>query len=297
MTPGAAEPSDADRARTTSLRQGDLLQTSTLPLVTVPATSRHRAELAEAADLRVPVPVAVDLLIPLVAVVSGDCDLMRSIDLEPTVVVAPVLDVPQELHRAARDGTGSSRVFALPSLPPPLTGGRELRRPAIDVRWLYTLEKTVLLSEQVAVIPCPLESPSRDRLRIWLGRRLGRIGFPDDIERHVVEPLVEAILKPRAAVNDVERLRRAAYWYGIRWAEGSPVVSLLIVLDPALRSQAKLDAGAARGAQAAIHRRLEGRTGRYTVVGPAIADADEISLLDALSYRQLFLDPWTDELG
>lgn len=293
----ASDLTDAARARTTSLRQGDVLRTPILPLVTVPTTSLHREELGEAAGSAILTPVAVELPSHLVAVISGDCDLERSIDVEPTFVVAPVVDLPEVLHRSARDGVGSSRVFAFPPLSPRVARGEELPHPGIDARWLFTLEKTALLSDQVEVIPCPLDSPSRDRLRLWLGRRLGRIGFPDDIQRHVVEPLVDAILRPKTAPSEVERLRQAAAFYGIRWTEGSPVVNSLVVLDPARRTAAGLDGGAIRGARTAIRQRLLGRTAAYQVTGPAVADADQIALLDASGYRQFFLDPFDPTAG
>lgn len=297
MSPSAANLTDVARARTTSLRQGDLIRAEALPLVTVPATSLHQDELGSFAGASLPIPVAVEPPTSLVAVVSCDCDLVRRIEVEPTFVVAPVLGLPDDVYWSARDGAGSSRVFSLPPLSQAMMRGEALHHCGIDARWLYTIEKTALLSPTFEVIPCPLEAPGRDRLRMWLGRRFGRAAFPDDIQRRVVQPLVDAIRNPRSARGEVERLRRAASWYGIRWADGSAVVSALIVLDPARRHAAALDATAARGAQAAIHARLQGRTGTYEVVRPAIADADQVSLLDAMSYRQFFIDPLDPAAG
>jgi hypothetical protein len=293
VIPAVPTLTPVERDRTTSLHQGDLLRASLLPLVTVPATSVHQNEFGEAADIDTPATVEVEIESGLVAVVSGDRDLGRGIGIEPTVVVAPVFSLEDDvLYRSARNGSGSSRVFSLPA-----RGIKGIDRPAIDIRWLYTLEKTVVLSNVVEVLPCPLDQPTRDRLRLWLGRRLGRINFPGDIQRHVVEPLAQAILRPRKAVSEVERLREAACWFGVRWTEGSVAVDALVVLDPALRTRANLDEGALRGAQGAIVQRLRGRTGSYTVNHLTVADADEISLFDAQSYRQFFLDPLDPEDG
>jgi hypothetical protein len=289
LTGSGTQFTPAQHSSLTGLRQGDLIRAVRLPFITVPSTSLHASELSNP-SIEIPTTVEVALATSLAAVISGDCDLERDIAVEPAVTVAPVMNLEDEtLYQRAVGGAGSSRIFAIPPLSDPFFE-HQLQFPVIDVRWVYSLEKTVLASPQLDVYPTGLDPLGRDRLRLWLGRRFGRLGFPEDVQNHVVEQLIKAFTKPRAAQSEVARVRDAACFYGVRWTEGSPLVGVLVLLDPA-RPAAGFGETSAKGAQNEIRKSLRGKTGSYTVSDVTIADADEVSALAVQGYRQFFLDP------
>lgn len=207
----------------TTLRQGDLLDGGKLTTLFSPDASTYPQEVGAAPRDEPLVTMEIRLDTDLCAVVSQDCDLRRLPDKEPYVVLAPMSQVSNEDYRTASAGL-SARFFAYPPI-------NDLKNLVLDLRAVMSVEKIALTSQYVRRTPCPLDTPTRADLREWLGRRFGRVAYPDEIEDLVVKPIMQAIKRTRE--KDAHDVFRSFVYYGLRYMPGNAYVSLLILFDPA----------------------------------------------------------------
>lgn len=124
------------------------------------------------------------------AVISQDCDIVRSVDDEPCLTVAPVIYVPQEAWSRLHLGQTSYKQFPLPQdQVAPVDEAHadripEGHRPVVDVRYVSTVEKTALAHgfEQRH----PLPGAPKLRFQTWVGQRFGRESFADEVHDKVL---------------------------------------------------------------------------------------------------------------
>lgn len=221
----------------------------------------------------------------LCAIVSQDCDLSRTPDIEPYVLVAPLSQVADKTYREAADGL-SSRFFAYPRI----DGHEDKHQLVVDMRVVSSLEKTALLSTHVERLACPLSEPRRDDLREFLGRRLGRHAFPDEIVRQVVEPIERAL----ARAHDKDHLAgsfASVAFIGLSWTPGKTYCSLLILLDPSLRERNKVTEEDVASLLKQLNKPLAhfAREGDYSIVAN-VHDVTEVAAVEVLSHEEIILE-------
>lgn len=265
-----------------TLRQGDVLEIARLVTLWSPDVPSFPEEVEGVAASD---PVAtIEALLPSgrCVIVSQDCDLRRSPELEPYVVVAPLRSVTDEERTRARPGL-SSRLYAYPDIG---TGDHE-RNLVVDMRVVQSIEKLALLSPHVVRHACPLGEPSRHDFRDWLGRRLGRVAFPDDVQRQVVDKL-SAVLGKVAKKPPSDRTVECIAFVGLQWTPGRRPCHVLLLLDPWKRGAHKVGDDEVRAFRRALERGLVAatRNGEYDV-RVVVHDANLVSAADLLRFHEL----------
>lgn len=280
------DPEELERFLT-SLRQGEVLRLDKLPRLVASDYALSEEELRGAPRDEPLLSIELPLDPDLVVVVSQDCDLVRPVEREPYLQVAPLTHVAPELYdEVAR--SGSSRFFPYPAV----DGKKPL---VVDVRVLGTIEKTALLSDTVERLGCPLTEPQRSRLRAWLGARFARVAFPDEIDRLVVLPIQRAA-EDLAKDANFRRAISTVYFAGLRYTEGIGQCSLLLLVDPATCVRV----GVSDEQVASLQKKLYGRVANgvketgYSVA-VTVSSAEEVSAADMLSHHQLALGDFDDD--
>lgn len=277
---------DALRDLVGRIRQGDVLDVAKVTSLFSP-DSPSFPEDAERAHEEPVMTVERRSSSGLAAIISQTCDLRRLPSIEPYIVLAPLRTVEPEAYREAKDGL-SVRHFAIGTV----RGHEDKGKLVIDARLLCSIEKVALLSPHVERIDCPLSNAERDSLREWLGRRLGRPVFPEEISDGVVVPIEQAFKRVRKK-EDAGGLFRSVVWVGVSWTEGKRYASLLLLLDPTLRAahgvrREHLDIILTRLRKALDHFSAKAGAG-YTILADA-HDATNRPATDILSYQELSLD-------
>ncbi|WP_263729854.1 hypothetical protein [Cellulomonas sp. SG140] len=120
--------------------------------------------------------------------ISQDCDAVRAPADEPTVVVAPLTLVELgEWHDLVRNGY-SARKWPYPA--EKFAGLPEGKGLVVDLAWTTSILKGSLAAPSVHA-QRPLTGPNRRAFGEWLAARHGRIPFPDDVVRCVLNPCYE----------------------------------------------------------------------------------------------------------
>lgn len=155
---------------------------------------------------------------------TQDCDVVRDPDLEPTVSVAPLTlrDVAtwQDLLRNGY----SSREWAYPS--EKFTGIPDGKALVVDLAWTTSLLKGSLTAPGVRALR-PLTGPTKADFAEWLGARVGRVAFPDDVVTKVLDPCYQArrvaarkfdkaVAAGGTAPRDARVVGAVARWYARR---------------------------------------------------------------------------------
>jgi hypothetical protein len=263
------------------LRQGEVLRIDKLPRLVAPEYALTDEELQGAPRDEPVLTVELPIEPALVVVISQDCDLVRPVEREPYIQIAPLTRVDKDLYdELAR--FGSSRLFPYP----PVDGVAPL---ALDVRLVGTIEKPALLSTGIGRLGCPLTDPQRATLRAWLGARFARVAFPDEIAEVVIAPIQRAAQKIAEDAN-FKRALGTIYFAGLRYTEGLGTCSLLLLVDPAACHRAKVDEQLLEQVQKKLYGRVANgvkETGYSVAV--TIASANEISAAEMLSHHQFAL--------
>lgn len=215
------------------VRQGDLLDIAKVVFLYSPDAPSHPSEVEGVPHVEPMITQEMQLESGRCVIVSQDCDIRQMPNVEPHVMVCPLREVDDKMFKEATDGV-SARYFAYP----PIDEYEHLRL-VVDGRTIQSIEKTALLSPHLKRIQCPLSEARRTDLRIWLGQRLGRDAYPDEILRQIVRPIERAV--KRAREQDVEGVFGTIVWMGLRWTPGKSYSSLLLLTDPARRAKANVD--------------------------------------------------------
>lgn len=234
--PGVAEHLDPDEveALCKSLEQGEVLDVAKNTLLFSPDVCMEPAEIEGLHDHEPVMTKESRLESGLSVIISQGCDLERSPEEEPYVVLAPLTSVPDAPYTEAARGR-SARLFAFPQI----EARPDKDSLVADLRMTYSLEKVALLSDHIERFGCPLSDPQRTAFREFLGARYGRPDLPDDIVREIVNPLAAAIKKLNGNAAHANTLSTVV-WVGLRWTPGKPHASVLLLTDPGLREQAKV---------------------------------------------------------
>jgi hypothetical protein len=271
-------------ARLETFAQGDLLDVGKIVFLWSPDAPAHPGEVDGVPHEEPLMTQEMRLPSGLCVIVSQDCDLRRLPGVEPYVFVCPLTAVNETAFKEAADGM-SVRYFAYPEI-----NGHEGERLVVDGRLIQSIEKTALLSTQVEHTPCPLPELGRAGLRFWLGCRLGRDVFPDEIVRQVVQPIEKAVKQARS--KDQEKVFQCVIWAGFLWTPGKRYCSLLLLTDPALRAQhrvehAQIDLMLGRLRKSLAH--FAGKAGGHSITVDS-HDATEVSGSTLLQHYELALD-------
>jgi hypothetical protein len=165
-----------------TLRQGDLISLGAVTMV-----GAGRSAGAAAADVDVDDgqlwSITVDSEAGWYVVISQDCDVVRSPDDEPCIVVCPLVYITGSRWRQLRSGPYSPRQFPFPDdkgLRPD-----DDRWPAASLLYVSSVDKTALLHDSVQQL-APLTGPQRLSFGRWVARRYGRPAHDDLVERDVL---------------------------------------------------------------------------------------------------------------
>jgi hypothetical protein len=280
---------DLDVERLSSIlrdvRQGDLLDIAKVTFLWSPDAPSHPSEV-EGVDHEEPVMTEeMRLATGLCVVASQDCDIRRLPDIEPYIVLCPVHEASESEYRRAADGT-SVRLFAYPQLE-----GHEGKKLVVDGRFIQSIEKTAVLSDHIQRTACPLSEPARTRLREWLGRRLGRDVYPEEVVRSVVAPVTKGLARAREL--DQEGVFPCILWMGLRWTPGKPYCSLLLLTDPMLRERNSVGAHELdlmlNRLRKALNHFFAKAGGDYTIIAN-IHDADTVRASDVFEFHEIAID-------
>ena len=173
-----------------SLEQGDLISLGGLAIVGTTSsevTGSGRRTKATGVDVT---SVTLEIESGWYAVLSQDCDIVRHPSVEPVIVVAPVLYVPENEWLALRRGMLSYRRFPLnPEAVAPIEGSGAHRAgsdgtPVVDIRYISGIDKTALAAHYEQRFP--LRGREKVRFADWIGSRFARESFPDPISDKIL---------------------------------------------------------------------------------------------------------------
>jgi hypothetical protein len=147
------------------------------------------------------------------AVLSQDCDIVRTIDVEPCILIAPVVYIPEAEWDQLEAGQTSYRFFALQPdrivpLPQSDSALRVSRKPVVDVRYVTSVDKTAMPTAQNWTRSTPLVPDQRRRFAQWLGSRFARYPFADGVVKEVlpqVRTTLEVLSKQRSQPDAEQR--------------------------------------------------------------------------------------------
>jgi hypothetical protein len=266
-------------------RQGDVLDVGKLTWLYSPDSPNH-PHLIEGVPADEPVMTQeVRTESRLAAIVSQTCDLRQLPDVDQWVLLAPLQPLAEDDYRDALHGR-SVRFFSYPTIP----GHKEQERLALDARIIVPLEKMALLSKHIEHIRGLLSEPRRDQLSTFLGNRLGRRAFSDEITNQLIRPL-EAGIKRVARNQGFRGFFDSVVYFGVEWTPGKAGASLLALTSQHKREVNKVNQGDVE----AVHKRLQDsvthRLQRSSYEATVyIRDAEEAQAVEILARHQLFPD-------
>ncbi|CAB4998886.1 unannotated protein [freshwater metagenome] len=206
MPPRTPKPAWSNlESRLQEIEQGDLISFGAVGIVT-----RKGAAFAASAGLEGDgagvVALTVETAAGWYAVLSQDCDIVRGVDAEPTLTVAPVMFIPHNDWQRLHLGQTSFRQFALtPEAVSPIDEEHAVRipdghAPVVDIRYVSTVDKTAL--EGGFERRAPLVGDNKREFQVWVGQRFGRESFADAVHETVLPSarrVLDAALKARQA--------------------------------------------------------------------------------------------------
>lgn len=223
-----------------TLRQGDLISLGAVTLVGAGPSAATSAAAADVSDDAL-WSVTVDSEAGWYVVLSQDCDIVRSSDEDPCIVVCPLVYVTEGRWRQLRSGPYSPRHFPFPDekgLRPD-----ESRWPAASLLYISSVDKTALLHDSVRQLS-PLTGPQRARFGRWVARRFGRPAHDDLVERDVlseagarVRSLSKSYVKADSPTDVMRLVAAVEEWYV---EAGDQNVKLHAVLTEASANEAGL---------------------------------------------------------
>jgi hypothetical protein len=117
-------------------------------------------------------------------VLSQDCDIVRSVDIEPCLLVCPLEAVTFDRWEELRRGPYSPREFPVPESD--LLDLPEGSAAIVNLRFVTSLDKEALLTSAFQQHPVLRSAALRERFATWLARRAARAPHPDDLETDVL---------------------------------------------------------------------------------------------------------------
>jgi hypothetical protein len=227
------------KARLREFRQGDVLDVGKLAWLYSPDSPNHPSELT-GVPAEEPVMTQEAGIEPrLAAIISQTCDLWQTPDIDQWVLLCPLTQLEEDDYADALYGR-SVRFFSYPTIEEH-EEHEEHEHLALDARIIVPLEKMALFSEHIRHVSEPLSEPRRSELSDFLGDRLGRYAFPDEVNELLIGPIVEGLKRviKKAAYRTYFD---AAIYFGVEWTPGKSVASLLVLTSAYKRQMSKVGA-------------------------------------------------------
>lgn len=205
-TGGAPESQDQVAAlelHLRSLEQGDLISLGGIAIVGTTSSEVTGSKTRKKANGVDVTSVTLEIESGWYAVLSQDCDIVRPPALEPVIIVAPVLYVPQDEWLALRRGMLSYRRFSLdPEALEPIEGSAAHRSgsdgmPVVDIRYISGIDKTALAAHYEQRFP--LRGANKVRFADWIGARFARESFPDPVAETVLPEVQSRLISMQKA--------------------------------------------------------------------------------------------------
>lgn len=202
-TPRAQDHGAALDLHLRSLEQGDLISLGGIAIVGTTSsevTGSSGRKKAGGVDVT---SVTLEIESGWYAVLSQDCDIVRHPSVEPIIVVAPVLYVPENEWAALRRGMLSYRRFPLnPDALVPIEGsGAHIAgsdgMPVVDIRYISGIDKTALAAHYEQRFP--LRGREKVRFADWVGARFSRESFPDPVADTVLPEVHSRLISMQKA--------------------------------------------------------------------------------------------------
>lgn len=221
MSPKSVPAWEPLEARLRSIEQGDLIAFGAIGIAVRKGSAlAERAGLTDAAPGDV-VSLSIETASGWYAVLTQDCDVVRRVEDEPCLTVAPVLYVSKATWDALSSGMSNYRMFPLPA------GGVEPvdeahaaripddHLPVVDIRYVGSVDKSALLQVPQRHV---LVGKAKLRFQEWVGQRFGRESFADAVHERVLpaarqtldDAFAQALTKPD---SDTKVLASVSEWY------------------------------------------------------------------------------------
>lgn len=291
--------------RLDQLRQGDLINLGATSVVGVgPTPTLTFADPKAVADADQPWSITLVSELGWYVVLSQDCDIARTTEVEPCIVVCPLEALPISEWQSLRSGPYSPREFPFPeeariTLPSGTAA-------AANARFITSVEKRALLAPAFRRA-APLTAPLRLRFREWVARRIARAPHPDHVEAHVLRSCgdrVSKLAKAGRAKTDGRSRSQMLVLMADEWyiAPGEQLIPLQLIITAASAQSVGLwDEASADFAVPAIEaarKELQSDLNRRITPGLGYALTVEVHTLDrvaAETYRTW--TPWTWDAG
>jgi len=196
LSPTSAAAWEPLEARLRSIEQGDLIGFGAIGIaVRTGSALAERAGLTDAAPGDV-VSLSIETASGWYAVLTQDCDVVRRVEDEPCLTVAPVLYVPKATWDALSSGLSNYRMFPLPvGQVAPVDEAHSARipdghLPVVDIRYVGSVDKTALLQIPQRHV---LVGKVKLRFQEWVGQRFGRESFADAVHARVLPAARQAL--------------------------------------------------------------------------------------------------------
>jgi hypothetical protein len=255
------------------LAQGDLISIGAVNIVGRGGTDALSEVSDVTDDLATPSPdelwsLTMESEVGWYVVLSQACDIVRSPEVEPCLVVCPVTLVDQARYEQLRSGAASPREFPLPAeklrAACNVSTGAQFY-PVADLRWLASVDKTALAHPQLQTLR-PLTPPQQRRLATWAARRFGRAAHPDAVEDNALKRAGRVVVKALADSTDVavgkwtlqQKLVRSTDTWLVTSAEKNVTFTLVLTVERAKHAglfnsaDKSIDAKAAEAAAKAL---------------------------------------------
>lgn len=150
--------------------------------------------------------VAVDAESGWYVLLSQDCDIVSDPADEPTVAIAPLVLVTDDEWADLHHNGYSARKAAYPSDSFDLPDGFKI---AVDLAWTTSVLKGSLYTPAVQANR-PLTGPRQREFGEWLAARKGRVPFPDDVVRLVLDPCYDIRRRLLSSATKAEKAAATA---------------------------------------------------------------------------------------
>lgn len=232
-----------------SVWQGDLISLGAVAIVGTPTSEVLSAAGEEDTDSPI-ASVTIASAAGWYAVITQDCDITRSVDIEPCLHVAPVVYIAEDRWQQLVNGQTSYRFFPLPDKVTPLLVSSEAAavsgKPVVDLRYITSVDKSAFLSAQDNQYRRVLTGRHRTRFGQWVGNRFARVPFDDTVSEIVlptIRDVLDSLHKQRTRSEPGQRKPAIAFlgciseWY-VR--ESANMVEVMGRFDTTLAKSEKL---------------------------------------------------------
>lgn len=209
------------QGRLRAVEQGDLIGFGSIGIAVCEGSAlAERVGISDTAPGEV-VSLSVETASGWYAVLTQDCDIVRAVDDEPCLTIAPVLYVPREEWERLSAGVSSYRLFPLPlGQVRPIDAEHAARipeehAPVVDIRYVGSVDKTALLEVEQRHV---LAGKAKLRFQMWVAQRFGRESFADAVHERVLpaarKALDDALARAHTkAGQDTKLLASVSEWH------------------------------------------------------------------------------------